>query len=251
MAKRTSTSIPPPAADAFGRGLLAFLDGGPSLEIIERDDGLIEAHDGVSAYFAEHARWMGMERRAIGLARGRVLDIGAGAGRVALHLQRLGLAVTAIDNSPLAIEACRRRGVKRAILRPIEAMDRFGDGAFDTIVMFANNWGLWGGRAKARRLLATMHRISSDGAVILAGSLDPHATDDPVHLSYHGRNRGRGRMPGQVRIRVRYRDCVGPWFDYLFVSPDEMRSLLAGTGWRVRRIIEGKGALYIAVLVKE
>ncbi|NUN53388.1 MAG: class I SAM-dependent methyltransferase [Planctomycetaceae bacterium] len=179
------------------------------------------------------------------------IDVGSGAGRVALHLQGRGLEVTAIDNSPLALEVCRRRGVKRTVLRPIEEVGRFPDGTFDTVVLFGNNLGLLGGRAKARRLLRVLRRICRDGALILAGTLDPHATEDPVHLAYHRRNLRRGRMAGQVRIRVRFRDAAGPWFDYLFLSRGELRSLLAGTGWRVRRTFGGKGPHYVAVLEGE
>jgi SAM-dependent methyltransferase len=239
------------AADAFGREVLAHFRGSAAHEIIERDDGLVEATDGPAAYFTEFARWPAFERRAMRFAHGRVLDVGAGAGRVALHLQRRRLTVTAIDNSPLALEVCRARGVKRTLLCPIEAISRFRPDSFDTIVLFGNNFGLFGSRAKARRLLTVMHRISSGDAVIIAQTLDPLDTKDPVHRAYHRRNRARGRMAGQVRIRVRYRNCIGPWFDYLFVTRTEMRSILAGTGWRVREFVDGDGPRYVAIIVKD
>jgi hypothetical protein len=54
-------------------------------------------------------------------------------------------------------------------------------------------------------------------------------------------------MPGQLRLRVRYRRYASPWFDDLIVSPEELESLIGGTGWRVGRIIEGE-PLYVAVL---
>ena len=57
-------------------------------------------------------------------------------------------------------------------------------------------------------------------------------------------------MSGQMRIRVRHRSLATPWFDYLFVSRDEMRSLVDGTGWRVPRFVDPHGALYVAVLEK-
>lgn len=241
---------PATAADAFGRAILAHFSGNAAHEIIERDDGLIETTDGPATYFAEFARWPAFERRALRFAHGRVLDIGAGAGRVALHLRRRRLEVTAIDNSPLALEVCRSRGVKQTLLCPMENIARFGTGAFDTIVMYGNNFGLFGNRAKARRLLTVMHRISSVDAVIIAQTLDPLDTKDPVHRAYHRRNRARGRMAGQVRIRVRYRNCIGPWFDYLFVTRAEMRSVVAGTGWRIREFVDGDGPCYVAILVK-
>jgi hypothetical protein len=55
-------------------------------------------------------------------------------------------------------------------------------------------------------------------------------------------------MSGQLRIRVRYRDLVDPWFDYLIVSPEEMTEIVGGTGWEVRRLVRGAGSYYVAVL---
>ena len=87
------------------------------------------------------------------------------------------------------------------------------------MVMFGNNFGLFGSPSKARRLLQGLRPLVGR---IVAASNDPAATDDPADLlAYQERNRGRGRMPGQLRLRVRYRDLTGPWFDYLIVSPDE------------------------------
>src|SRR5262249_10650303 len=125
-----------------------------------------------------------------------VLDIGCGAGRVALYLQDRGHRVLAIDNSPLAIKVAKLRGVKQARVLSISEIQTLR-GRFDTIVLYGNNFGLFGGRAKARRLLAAMHRITTPGALIIASATDPYATRDPVHLAYHRRNRDRGRMDGQ------------------------------------------------------
>jgi hypothetical protein len=59
-------------------------------------------------------------------------------------------------------------------------------------------------------------------------------------------------MPGQARLRVRYRRWVTPWFAWLFVSRAEMRSLLAGTGWHQARIVGTVPAEpYVAVLERD
>jgi hypothetical protein len=44
-----------------------------------------------------------------------------------------------------------------------------------------------------------------------------------------------------------YRDAASSWFDYLIVSPEELEALVDGTGWHIRRIVEGE-PLYVAVL---
>jgi SAM-dependent methyltransferase len=101
--------------DGYGRMILDALEGEDLAEIVERDDGFMTASSlGPSAYLAPFRRWPSRQRRAMRLVRGRVLDVGAGAGRVSLHLQGHGHDVVAIDRSPGAVEACRRRGVRDA-----------------------------------------------------------------------------------------------------------------------------------------
>ncbi len=113
------------ANDAYGHELSAYLTEGLSNEIAERDDGFITASDWPKRYFEDFNAWAGHEKQAMRFVLGsRALDVGCGAGRVSLYLQRKGLNVTAIDNSPLAIRLCRRRGVKDARVLAIEQIDR-------------------------------------------------------------------------------------------------------------------------------
>jgi SAM-dependent methyltransferase len=216
-------------------------------EIVERDDGFIAASR--LNYFAPVARWPTAERQALRWVRGRVLDVGVGAGRVALELQRRGRSVVGIDVSPGAVEVARRRGVRDVRLLAFEDLDQ-SLGYFDTMVMFGNNFGLFGSASKARRLLRRLRPLVGR---IAAASNDPTATDDPSHLAYQERNRSRGRLPGQLRLRVRYRDLTDAWFDYLIVSPDEMANIVEGTEWRISRLIQGGksysgSGYYVAIL---
>jgi SAM-dependent methyltransferase len=227
-------------ADAFGQMLL----DGTGLEIIERDDGFVDAAKLV--YFAPAARWQAVERRALRWARGRVLDAGLGAGRVALELQRRGRSVVGIDVSPGAVEVARARGVRDVRLLSFEEVDE-SLGHFDTIVMFGNNFGLLGSPRKAERLLRRLRPLADR---IVAASNNPYATAEPAHLAYQERNRERGRMSGQLRLRSRYRDLVGPWFDYLIVSPDEMATILEPTPWRIRTLIEASGSGYYGAVLE-
>lgn len=237
-----------PKQDVYGQELYHCHTQGKGLEIIERDDGLIDVGD-ASLYFTRPKDWHPAMRQALKLAGGRVLDIGAGAGRHSLYMQEKGLDVVATDNSPLALKVCRLRGVKKTRLAGIEELGpRLGK--FDTIIMLGNNFGLLGGFTRGRRILRRLAGMTSPAARIIAETLDPYQTKSPVHLAYHRRNRARGRMAGQVRIRVRHRNLASPWFDYLFVSRPELYRLIAGTGWEVERLIDGTGPIYIVVLKK-
>jgi SAM-dependent methyltransferase len=177
------------------------------------------------------------------------LDIGCGAGRVALYLQRKDYRVLAIDNSPMAIKVAKLRGVNAARAISIDQVSTLRE-KFATIVLYGNNFGLFGGMMKARRLLAAMHMITTPDAFIIAAATDPYKTRDPVHLSYHQRNRDRGRMAGQIRMRIRYRQFCGHWFDYLFVSQEEALLITDKTGWRINDIVESQGPGFVAILEK-
>ena len=72
-------------------------------------------------------------------------------------------------------------------------------------------------------------------------------TDDELHLSYLRRDVDRGRMAGQVGIRVRYRQLATDWFDYLLMSPAELQELASAAGWSVEEHTEPNPA-YLVVM---
>jgi SAM-dependent methyltransferase len=245
---RTSIKMKP-ERDAYGQEIWNCHQGGSTYEIVERDDGLIDLGSTLP-YFEEYKKWRPDEREAIGHARGSVLDVGCGAGRVALHLQQQGLKVLAIDNSPLAVKVTNLRGVESARVLAIRDIGTLR-GPFDTIVLYGNNFGLFGGMTAGRRLLAAMHRITPPDARIIASTVDPHQTADPIHWAYRQRNQARGRMSGQLRLRIRYRQYCSDWFDYLLASVDEVRMMVAATRWTIGDIVQSARPEYSVILRKK
>jgi SAM-dependent methyltransferase len=239
-----------PHEDAIGQAVRDQFLGREAYELIEREDGFVDLTQGPLAYLAPYAAWTPHVRRIIREARGRVLDIGCNAGRHAIYLQGRGHDVLGIDVSPLAIDTARRRGLARARVLPITGAHRIR-GRFDTVLMLGNNFGLFANAARARWLLRGFKRRMSEEARIVTESLDIYQTEEPVHLAYQRENRRRGRMSGQIRFRVRYKQYATPWFDYLMVSKVEMESLVAGTGWRVSRYYDSDGPGYGAVLERD
>ena len=237
--------------DAYGQQLLAQHNSQTvTVEIIERDDRFIDTGSEPGLYFRDYKQWSPLERQAIKAVKGRTLDIGCGAGRHSLYLQQKGFDVTGIDISPGAVKVCKLRGLKKVFVRPITEVDKFKPNSFDTILMLGNNFGLFGSKKGAKLRLKKLSRISSPEARIIAGTRNPYKTNNPNHLQYLRLNKKRGRMPGQIKIRVRFENTVGAWFDYLFVSPEEMEDILSDTDWRVEKFIGPEEPTYFAVIRK-
>ncbi|RKN04260.1 class I SAM-dependent methyltransferase [Streptomyces radicis] len=248
--RRATPSPAPRQGDAFGQLLLATLDvgvkPGVETEIVERDDGLIVAADAVR-YFRRPEEWSPQVRWAVAQARGRVLDIGIGAGQHALVAQRAGCRVTGLDVSPGALEVARRRGVGELVAGSVgQVAEFFEQGSFDTVFMLGQNLALLGSPERAGAVLSALYDITAPGALLIGDGADP----TPVWESqreYFESNVARGRWPGHFTLRVRHRDMASPWFDYLFCTPDQLAALGETHGWRLHGVRQ-KGASYAAVM---
>ena len=237
--------------DAYGHLISDYHNGRENVEVVEREDGFIDTSRlGPLNYFAEYEDWAEHQKCAMAYARGRVLDIGCGAGRHSIYLQKRGHDVLGTDNSPLAIQTCQRRGLKNTVVTSITQLSR-KIGTFDTILMMGHNFGLAGSYKRAKWLLRRFATMTTDTAKIIAETMDPYQTTEPRHLAYHQFNRERGRMSGQLRLRVRYKQYATPWFDYLFVSKEEMQDILNSTAWCVESYIDASNTpTYVAILSK-
>jgi SAM-dependent methyltransferase len=206
---------------------------------VERDDFCIVRSEGARHhYFCDFSDWPQTNREAIQFVQGKVLDVGCAAGRIGLYLQRQGFDIVNIDKSPGAVKVAKQRGLRNVELLPLEAVGALSPAQFDTVTLMCNCFGLVQDFAMARIILNTLAAITSGTALIIAESNDPYRVTDPEHMKYRRRNVRLNRMPGQSRIRLRYKNLIGGWFDDLSVSREEMIDILEGSQWQVRRFID-------------
>ena len=232
--------------DPFGQALWDAYHGRPARLIFHRDDGLVNDQD-AALYLAGPEAFDPTEATALAFARRRVLDVGCGAGRHALVLQERGLPVVGLDVSPLALQVAHRRGLQHMVWAAATAPP-FAAASFDTFLLLGNNLALGGDVEGTVAMLRRLRRLARSGGVIIASCRNPTATDDPVHLAYHQRNRARGRPIGQVTMRVAYGGQLSPWFDLLLLTPAEASALAERAGWRVEQTLSEGGALFTLVL---
>ena len=238
----------PIEGDALGAALLAHLEEGElaGLHVVERDDGHSSA-DSASPFFSRAGDWFAVEESVPDRVHGRVLDVGAGAGRFSLDLQDRGHDVLALDVSAGCLEVCRRQGVESTFYGTVFDLAATEPEPFDTFLLLGHNIGLLASPEIAPRFLTTLATMANPGAVILGTCREPLATSDPYNLAYHQMNRQRGRPPGQLTIRVRWCHLATSWFDYWFLSPDELATVAAKAGWMLADH-EHRGSTYLAEL---
>jgi len=220
-----------PTADLFGRALLEYLDRDcsptPPVHLRRMDGRLTELP--LAGYF-DLGLFSDMETALLSMARGRVLDLGAGAGRAALYLQdQCSPAVSevvAVDSSPGACECMQRRGVRQVINASWQQYLSSATGArggelspaaqFDSVLLLGSGLGMSGSPAGLSALLAAICRSLRPGGRALLTASRPETSSAAV-----------GRM------RVEYRGMLGNWFDWLFIDETSVRDVVRGpsSGW--------------------
>ena len=128
----------PEAMKLHGLALLDYYNGDlDAVTILQRDDGY-KSELPVKEFFRD-AQEFPLDKTALDLCYGRVLDIGAGSGIHSLFLQERGFEVTAIDISPDVVQVMRNRGIADVRLADIMSLK---EGQFDTILMMGNGIGV-------------------------------------------------------------------------------------------------------------
>jgi SAM-dependent methyltransferase len=154
------------------------------------------------------------------------------AASPSVALAGLGYEVVGLEPSAGAAAVARARGVH--VVEGSAVRPGAGLGVFDTIVLLGNNLGLLGSREQAPAVLASLAALARPGTRLLGSGLDPYATETDEHRAYHTWNEQRDRFPGQVTLRVRDGTTATAWFDYLFLSLDELVDVLRGSPWVLR-----------------
>lgn len=239
-----------PTSDLFGKVLYSFFQGDKTPYAIVRDDGWREFPEDPGVYFRSGLD--DVERDGLKYAKGHILDVGCGAGRYALYFQKKGLRVTAIDTDRHCVKTAKLRGLRTVLRDNILSPKLLPKHIFNTVWLGGNNLGVAGKVRNVPRIFKVIAAVTVDDAVILATGLDAEKTSNPDHLAYHRRQRKKGIYPGQMRLRIEYKDSIGEWFPWLHLSSALLRKTLMNTPWRIEKIIRstsGDGH-YLAVIRK-
>ena len=241
--------------DPMGAAILDFQKQGKAARLRVLSSMFEEDEMPVTHLFRSIQEMPVLEQKALQLAKGRVLDIGAGAGCHALALQEKGLAVKAIDISPLSCEAMKLRGVKDAeCINPFdphlssgnhsgENQEQF-EGGFDTILLLMNGTGIAGKIENLPALFLRLKALLNPGGQILIDSSD---------LKYIYENEDgsfdinlNGAYYGEVDYQMIYKNVKGDRFDWLYVDFPLLKSIAETCGLHGELVEEGEHYDYLA-----
>ena len=231
--------------DLFGKAILDYQTNNSPEDLIT-ETSISEADEMSVAYlFRSYAEMPKLEQKALQLAKGKVLDVGCGAGSHSLYLQNeLNLDVTAIDISANAIKACELRGLKKAKVQDIMQLD--GE-KYDTILLLMNGAGMCGKLKNIPNFLQKLKSLVTDNGQILVDSSDIIYMFDededggkwiPTYVDYYG----------EVIFDIEYKGEKEASFDWMYIDYNTLQNAAVANGLQCELILEGEHFDYLAKL---
>ena len=200
----------------------------------------------VDYLFRDFDEMIKIEQKALKIAIGKVLDIGAGAGSHSLYLQNeKNLEVTALDISPKSIEVCKLRGIKKAVA---ENMLHFSEGNFDTILLLMNGTGIFQSLNVIDVYLKKLHSLLSSKGQILIDSTDilymfDEDEDGGFYIPADG-------YYGELDYIVHYKGESEEPIKWLYLDFNTLKNAAENNGFKIEKVLQDEDS-YLAKLTKK
>lgn len=230
--------------DLFGKAILDFQTNNSPEDLIT-ETSISEADEMSVAYlFRSYNEMPKLEQKALQLAKGKVLDVGCGAGSHSLTLQNdRNLEVTSIDISPNAIQSCALRGLKNAKVQDIMTLE---NEKFDTILLLMNGTGIFGTLKETPNYLQKLKSLLNPNGQILIDSSD-------IIYMFDQDEDGAYEIPangyyGELTFTVSYKNETEDTFPWLYLDYNTLQNAAFANGLQCELILEGEHFDYLARL---
>lgn len=192
----------------------------------------------ISIYFRNEKQLPALEKKALELCKGNVLDIGAGAGSHALVLQHRNLDVVGLEISPAACEVMKDRGLKNVVC---EDIFKFDNEKFDTLLLLMNGIGLCGDLKGFRKFLKKAETLLNENGILIFDSSD-------ISYMYEDDEFPKDKYYGEVSCRYEYQKQVTDWFNWLYLDQKTLRNIASEECWDLELIYEDENDQYLVKL---
>lgn len=220
--------------DPIGTAILDYAATKKPTDIIVGSDICEDDIIPIEVLFRKYDEMPELEQIAIDSSKGKVLDVGAGAGVHSLELQDRGHEVFPIDLSPGAVTYMKKVGLNA---RKIDFFN-LKDEKYDTILMMMNGIGIAGKLSNLEHTLQHAKSLLKEGGKILCDSSDiKYLYEDEDGSLWVDLN---SEYYGNFRFQMKYKQDKGPWFDWLYVDFDNLFKAAKNVGLKANRLYESE-----------
>ncbi|WP_298422610.1 class I SAM-dependent methyltransferase [uncultured Kordia sp.] len=230
--------------DLFGKAILDYQQGNYTEDLVTATSISEEDSLPLPYLFRSYKEMPKLEQTALQLSKGNVLDVGCGAGSHSLYLQNdRNLDVTAIDVSEAAVEACKLRGVEKAIQTDVLGFS----GNFDTILLLMNGAGMCGKLKNIASFLNHLKTLLNEGGQVLVDS------SDIIYMFDEDEDGGKwipskNDYYGELLYYVSYKGEHEAPFHWLYVDYNTLQNAAHACGFQCELLLEGEHYDYLAKL---
>lgn len=231
--------------DLFGKAILDYQTNNAPEDLITETTISEEDEMSVAYLFRSYDEMPQMEQKALQLAKGKILDVGCGAGSHSLSLQNeRNLDVTSIDISANAIQACVLRGLKNAKVQDVMTLE---NEKYDTILLLMNGAGMCGKLKNIPNFLLKLKSLLNPGGQILLDS------SDIIYMFDDDEDGGKwipskGEYYGEIVFNISYKGEKEKPFDWMFIDYNTLQNAALDNGFQCELILEGEHYDYLAKL---
>jgi SAM-dependent methyltransferase len=231
--------------DLFGKAILDFQTNNSPEDLITETTISEEDEMSVAYLFRDFSGMPILEQKALLLSKGKVLDVGCGAGSHSLYLQNeKNLEVTAIDISEKAIESCKLRGVSDAKVENILQFET--DEKFDTLLLLMNGTGIFGKLANISQYLQKLKSLLAVNGQILIDS------SDIIYMFDEDEDGGKwidgAAYYGELEFTISYKGQKETSFPWLYLDYNTLQNAAIANGLKCELVLEGEHYDYLASL---
>jgi len=228
--------------DLFGKAILDYQTQHKAAPIIT-ETNISEADEMEVAYlFRKFDKMPEIEQQALKLAKGRILDVGCGAGSHSLYLKEKNHEVFPIDISENAVKACHMRGLGEAkVMNILDVKDE----KFDTIYLLMNGTGIFGKLKNCTTYLSHLKTLLNDNGQILIDS------SDLIYMFEEDEDGGKwipmeNDYYGELQFIITYENEQEEPFDWLFLDYNTLQNACHANGLQCELLLEGDNYDYLA-----
>ncbi|WP_278034934.1 class I SAM-dependent methyltransferase [Flavobacterium nitratireducens] len=230
--------------DLFGKAILDYQTNNSPQNIITETTISEEDEMSIAYLFRSFDEMPAIEQKALELAKGKILDVGCGAGSHSLYLQNhKQLDTTAIDISANAIKTCKLRGIQKTFVQDILTIE---NEKFDSILLLMNGTGIFGTLENTPKFLQKLKSLLNPGGQILIDSSD-------IIYMFDQDEDGAFEVPangyyGELEFTISYKGETEDSFPWLYLDYNTLQNAALDNGLQCELILEGEHYDYLAKL---